>query len=142
MKFARVDDHILQGGMPIGFWPTGTQVVFSLVRCITPQRVNNHVVMAIEDNVSPGLEWLNRAVNTLKVLDESGLTVYVHCQQAQSRSVLVCAAYLMQKYGLGATGALAWMQEKQPRSNPCRAFIELLHEYEETLNYAAITSAI
>jgi protein-tyrosine phosphatase len=140
VKFFHIDDNVMQGGMPIPAFPAGTQACLSLCR-VANSRLNHHLVMPIDDNASPGLEWLDCAVKHLKVMDDAGLATYVHCQRGESRSVMVCAAFIMRKYGLCADDAVRWMSEKNPKADMCSEFYYLLREYQESLNYHEIDLA-
>lgn len=57
--------------------------------------------------------------------------VLVHCTLGISRSVTIVAAYIMWKWGFGASGALQHIQKKRSMSSPNEGFIDQLLVWEE-----------
>lgn len=132
-----IDDNLYQGPMPDEHdMAQEIDAVFSVLDSSRfrnqPYWVKTMVHMPIVDGPFPGLEWLNRAVAILTILCETQ-TVYVHCAGGISRSVMLCAAYLMKKYGYDVPTALKVIKDVNPDADPNPRFIAGLKEFHSTL---------
>ena len=76
----------------------------------------------------------------------------VHCIAGVSRSVSLCAAYLMTKVrsekvlfgnsNMGATEAIKYIQKRRPCANPNPSFMHQLKKYEEQLKIPRNSTSI
>src|SRR5262249_30595723 len=80
---------------------------------------------------TPDLAWLRRVVAFIDENRREGRTVYVHCRNGASRSVMVVVAHLMARHGWGVGEALAFVRSRRPQARPNPAFLELLAEWEK-----------
>ena len=77
--------------------------------------------------------WLAERVAFVEEHRSDNETVYVHCQNGVSRSVMVVTAYLMKAHGWSRDEALAFVRQRRPLARPNPAFMELLAEWEKRL---------
>lgn len=133
MNIFHIDDNLYQGGMPDeqGVSQEITTVFSVLDRAGVPNQpwwVTTVIHMPIIDGPFPGIEWLNRAVAVLSILCETQ-KVYVHCAGGVSRSVMLCAAYLMKKHNYSAETALKVIRAVNEDADPNPRFIQGLREF-------------
>ncbi|ETS75283.1 hypothetical protein PFICI_12227 [Pestalotiopsis fici W106-1] len=64
---------------------------------------------------------------------ESGGAVFIHCAMGKSRSATIACAYLMWKYGISPSEALAQVCEGRPVCQPNIGFMEQLSVYHQIL---------
>jgi hypothetical protein len=83
---------------------------------------------------APSLDWLRQQVAFIDAQRRAGHTVLVHCDAGISRSPMVVAAYLMRLHHWTRDQALDFLRQKRPIIGPNDAFLELLKEWEQTLN--------
>lgn len=133
----QIDESVWQGGYPERL-PEGCTAIINL--CPSHEKPFDyprlkrkaHVYLPIYDGPSPGLKWLDMAVNILKSLIEGGHIVYVHCRAGWSRSVMLVCAYLINKKNLTVDEALGSISSINPNADPARSFIKLLEEYRQS----------
>lgn len=58
-------------------------------------------------------------------------TVFVHCMQGQSRSVVIVAAYFMVVYNLSSRAAINLLKRRHKASQPIASFLEQLKSLED-----------
>jgi hypothetical protein len=133
-NYSQIEDGLWMGGYVHEF-PPGTEVVLNL--CETRDDCPTGVVcewQAIRDAApAPSLDWLRQRVAFVDQQRQAGRTVYVHCAAGVSRSGMVVVAYLMQKNHWPRDRALEYVRQKRPQVRPNPAFMDLLMEWERTL---------
>ena len=71
----------------------------------------------------------------------AGGRALVHCFQGKSRSVTICAMYVMRARGCGCDDALNLVRASRPMANPNEAFVAALRDEERRLTFAANAKA-
>ena len=79
----------------------------------------------IERYFNSATQLIHQAIKTRK-------PILVHCAQGRSRSVTICAAYLISKHKMTAAQALAFIKSSRPMASPNVGFVEQLTNYETT----------
>ena len=133
-NYSRIDDGLWLGGY-VAEPPAGTQAVLNLCESEDPYRVESHRWEPICDaEPVPKLEWLRSQVGFIESERAVGRTVFVHCRNGVSRSGMVLAAYLMHTEGWSRDRALEFLRSHRPAVRPNPSFIQLLLEWEQTLD--------
>jgi protein-tyrosine phosphatase len=114
--------------------PLFTHATLNLCESDDPYRTPVHEWQPIRDaEPAPSLDWLAERVAFVEEHRSHNETVYVHCQNGVSRSVMVVTAYLMKAHGWSRDEALAFVRQRRPLARPNPAFMELLAEWEQRL---------
>jgi len=79
-----------------------------------------------QENLDRGVEFINRVANT-------GGSVYVHCKAGRTRSATLVACYLIKKYKLSIEEAVEKMKEKRPHIWLRNEQNKALQQYYQTL---------
>ena len=93
-----------------------------------------HIHIRQEDD--PNEDLLQHFKSTNAFIEHAltnGGGVFVHCAMGKSRSATICCAYLMGKYGVSPTEALAQICEGRPVCSPNLGFMEQLDVYHRML---------
>lgn len=81
---------------------------------------------------APSLDWLKEQVNFISAQRAAGRVVFVHCNAGKSRSVMVAAAYLMQRDHMGVEEAIGRLRARRPVVHPIPAFVDLLRQWGQS----------
>jgi hypothetical protein len=133
-NYSRIEDGLWLGG-DVTEPPPGTQAVLNLCESEDRYRVESHKWEPIRDaEPVPSLDWLRAQNGFISSERAAGHKVFVHCRNGVSRSGMVMAAYLMQREGWTRDQALEFLRSRRPGVRPNPAFMQLLLEWERTLN--------
>jgi atypical dual specificity phosphatase len=83
----------------------------------------------------PGVKierYFNSSVQLIHQALKTQNAILIHCAQGRSRSVTICAAYLISKHKMTAAQAIALIKASRPIASPNAGFIEQLTSYETT----------
>ena len=133
----QVTDNIYQGGYPDGPLPADISAVINLTYgtgansadYLQSSSIKAYSWLPIPDGPSPGQAWLYMAVGLLNQYVKIGYKVYIHCLAGHSRSVLVTAAFLIERYKWSAERALAEIARYNTSIDLAPAFRLLLDEF-------------
>lgn len=131
-NYSKIEDGLWLGGS-VAEPPPKTDTVLNL--CETPDRfvIANARHEPIRDGIPvPSLDWLRQQTAFIAAERSAGRVVFIHCLNGISRSVMVTAAYLMQREGWSRDQALTFIRERRPGVRPNPAFMQLLLEWERT----------
>jgi len=90
-------------------------------------------IPTVDYNNAPSLEQVETGLNFIRSFEGSGC-VYVHCKAGRSRSATVVVCYVMKKYGLPPSEAIAFVQGKRPHIVLASAHRERIEEFHATYN--------
>ncbi|CAJ1341114.1 unnamed protein product [Effrenium voratum] len=86
--------------------------------------------VAVNDNESAEiLPYLGGAADAIAAALKKGESVLVHCMQGISRSVTICAAFLIRHCGLSVEEAIHLLQRQRPVANPNLGFRAQLQSF-------------
>jgi protein-tyrosine phosphatase len=132
-NYSRIEPGLYLGGR-VPEPPPGVTAVLNLCETPDPYRVDDHEWEPIRDAPpAPDIEWIRKWVGWITARREAGQTVFVHCQNGVSRSVLLTAAYLVARERWTRAEALNYLRERRPGVRPNPAFLERLDEWEREL---------
>ena len=93
-----------------------------------------HIHIRQDDDPNENLlQHFKRSNSFIEEALSSGGGVFVHCAMGKSRSATIVCAYLMGKYDLTPTEALAQICEGRPVCSPNLGFMEQLEIYSQIL---------
>lgn len=105
----------------------------------TPAFIKHFVVNIADHPSSNILEILPTCQNFIEGCLQNEGVILIHCASGISRSVTVCAMYLMCKYEINGTDALSIIRESRPYANPNVGFqyqISLLESKNQDIHTA------
>lgn len=132
-NYAEVEPGLSVGGH-VESPPWFTHATLNVCESDDPYRTPVYEHHPIRDtSPAPSLDWLADRVAFIEQHRGQNKTVYVHCLNGVSRSVMVVTAYLMKAHGWSRDDALAFVRTRRPQARPNSAFMELLAEWEQRL---------
>ena len=132
-NYTRIEPGLWLGGL-VPRPPPGVTAVLNLCESEDPYRAESHLWEPIRDGEpAPSLDWLREQVGFIETEREGGRSVFIHCRNGVSRSVMVLTAYLMKRESWPRDRALEWVRERRPIVRPHPGFMRLLLEWELAL---------
>ena len=132
-NYNQIEDGLWLGGY-VAEPPPDTRAVLNLCETEDTHKVESHVWEPIRDaEPPPSLGWLRRQAEFIASERGAGRLVFVHCRNGVSRSAMVMAAYLMQRDGWSRDQAMEFLRSRRPCVRPNPAFLQLLLEWERSL---------
>jgi len=132
-NFTQIEDGLWIGGL-VPEPPPGTQAVLNLCELDDTFRAEEYHWVPIPDTEpAPSLEWLREQVSFVESARDSSRVVFVHCRAGISRSGMVMTAYIMKREKWSRDQTLKYIRTKRPVVRPNPAFMQLLLEWERSL---------
>ncbi len=133
----QLDENLYQGGKPYDWdWfaedKSRKWAIISLIPD-TDYTMTINFKFPIDDGFFPGLKWLETVISHMRKLEQDGYSLYVHCHAGVSRSVMVCAAYLMTLNLLTLDQAMEQIAKENRGADPNPYFMKGLKDYEKYL---------
>ena len=132
-----IESGICQGADPGVIIPTHIKVIINLrddiINMPLPRYTHAYLWIPLQDNVFPGINWLDSLVDFIISQRKSGLDVLIHCAMGISRSALVCTAVLMKLHNLPVYKALQLLRSKRSEIDPAPNYHIALYTYEKFL---------
>lgn len=133
-NYSQIEEGLYVGGQ-IGEPPPGVRAVLNLCERKDPYEAEVHRWVPIPDAPpAPSLDWLRQQVEFITEQRRAGRPIFVHCAAGVSRSVMVTAAYLMEREGWSRDRALDYIRASRKNIGPNSAFMARLLEWEKVVS--------
>ncbi|KEP63151.1 UNVERIFIED_CONTAM: dual specificity phosphatase, catalytic domain-containing protein [Hammondia hammondi] len=117
---------------PYGGWPLQQRLLYSRLGI-------SHINHPLLDSPSQELDFSRLSLARIHSYLARGVTVLVHCEKGISRSVSLCAAYLIVYHGHTATSAVEAIRKYRPIARPNPGFFVQLRRLEG--NHHTVTAS-
>lgn len=82
---------------------------------------------------TPTVNELQQSVELIAKIAEQGGSTYVHCKAGRTRSATVCAAYLIQQYGMTIEEAVEKLTSVRPHIVLREVHLSVLRQFRDTV---------